>query len=481
MKRFVSILITIFLSIIICYSQKLKPSVTWNNIQTHPATLPVLGHIIPSKSDITKPSWWSVGCETLDRDYSNFENYKQFVGQTGVGYARLQSGWAKTEQKKGKYDFAWLDKHVDGLLEQGVHPWMCLCYGNPIYSDHGLDLNAKLFPDGPIMDGWLNYVRAIVKHFKGKVTMYEVWNEPDGTKNLDSYNLYANLFVRTAKVIRETDSEAKIAAFGSCSPDRKYIRQALKKIEEMDGMQYMDYLTYHAYWPVPENIIPSVKGLKKDLEQYTNHTQLLQGETGCPGQLEYGHAMKNIEWNEYSQAKWDLRQMLTHFGLGIPYSVFTMVDLNYGWMMQSFGLVRMNLKHEPIYLRPKFYAVQHVTSLFTSEIKPDTSITVTSSCGRKIQCVGLSKNGKSIGCALWFGDRKPSGDLVRENVSLAIHGLKMDRPNIVYVDLLNGCVHSIPELDYIKGALSETSTTFSELPLWDSPIVIINKNEVKFQ
>lgn len=59
---------------------------------------------------------------------------------------------------------------------------------------------------------------------------------------------------------------------------------------------------------------------------------LLQGETGCPGQLEYGHAMSWIEWNEYSPVKWDLRQMLSQFSIGVPYSVFTMVDLNYGWM-----------------------------------------------------------------------------------------------------------------------------------------------------
>lgn len=53
-----------------------------------------------------------MGCETLDRDYSIFDNYKQYVGETGVGYARLQSGWAKSEPEKGKYNFEWLDAQV---------------------------------------------------------------------------------------------------------------------------------------------------------------------------------------------------------------------------------------------------------------------------------------------------------------------------------------------------------------------------------
>ena len=459
-------------------AQDLKKSVTWENIVSNPAPLPVVGQLKTVTSDLNRPSFWSVGCETMDRDYADFEKYKQYVGQTGVGYARLQSGWAKTEKKKGKYDFAWLDKHVDGLLAQGVHPWICLCYGNPVYSNHGHDLDAKLFPDGPIMDAWLKYVEATVKHFKGRVTMYEVWNEPDNTKNLDLYDLYANLFVRTAKVIREIDPDVKIAAFASCSPDRKFIRQSMKTIARMDGIKYMDCLTYHAYWPIPEYVIPAVKELRRDVEAYSKDIVLLQGETGCPGQLEYGHAMCNIEWNEYSQVKWDLRQMMTHFGLDVPYSVFTMVDLNYGWMLQSYGLVRMNLRSEPQYLRPKFYAVRNMTSLLTADCSADADVKVTSSCGRSIACVGICKGGKTVGCALWFCDERPTGSLEREKVSVSIEGVDFEKP--VYIDVLSGNVHRLPQLGN-KGSITEGRITLSSLPLWDCPIVLMNSDCVKFE
>ena len=319
-------------------AQPLRESVTWDNIKAHPAPLPVIGEVQTRPSVLDAPSLWSVGMETMDRDYAVFDNFSQYIGQTGVGYGRLQSGWAKTEQKKGKYDFAWLDAHVDGMIERGIRPWVCLCYGNPLYSPHGHDLNAKLFADGPVMDAWLRYVKATVKHYKGRVRLWEVWNEPDGRKNLDSYALYANLFVRTAKVIKEVDPEARVAAFGSCSPDREYIRLAMKEIEQAGGVPYMDCLTYHAYWPIPETIIPAVKQLRSDMDQYNPSIQLIQGETGCPAQLEYGHALKNLEWTEYSQAKWDLRQAMVHFSMGIPYSFFTMVDLRpdpYEWKQKT--------------------------------------------------------------------------------------------------------------------------------------------------
>ena len=122
-------------------SQNLGKSVTWEKIKANPAPLPVIGEIAPVQSDKNKESHWSVGSETLDRDFADFSKYKKYIKETGAGYARLQSGWAKTEQKKGKYDFSWIDPHVDGLIEEGINPWMCLCYGNPIYSEHGLSLN----------------------------------------------------------------------------------------------------------------------------------------------------------------------------------------------------------------------------------------------------------------------------------------------------------------------------------------------------
>ncbi len=454
-------------------AQKLMKSVTWENIKSHPAGLPVIGEIEPVASRLDAPSIWSVGAETMDRDYADFSQFRSFVGQTGVGYARLQSGWAKTEQKKGKYNFSWLDEHVDGLIAEGVHPWMCLCYGNPIYSEHGHDLNARLFPDGPIMDAWLRYVKATVARYKGKVTMWEVWNEPDGRKNLDSYPLYANLFVRTAKAIREVDPQAKIAAFGSCSPDREYIRQALELIAKAGGIPYMDYITYHAYWPVPESIVPYVKDLREYVDRYSPSIGLLQGETGCPGQLEYGHAMKHIEWTEYSQAKWDLRQGLTHWGMGIPYSFFTMVDLNYGWMLQSFGLIRMNGSKKPVYLRPKFYAVQHVTSVFTPELKPTDAIRITVDSPAQVTSFGIEKGGKAVGCVLWLSGDRPSSSLDRRLCNACLN-VKLQDP--VYVDMLTGLVHDLKGIQDNPSHNDPGTIRFKGLPLWDAPVLIIERS-----
>ena len=76
-------------------------------LRTDPGLRQIGLYRVRNSSEI-KSSPWSVGCETLDRDFADFDKYKDYVGQTGVKRGRLFSGWAKCEKEKGKYDFAWL-------------------------------------------------------------------------------------------------------------------------------------------------------------------------------------------------------------------------------------------------------------------------------------------------------------------------------------------------------------------------------------
>ena len=106
------------------------------------------------------------------------------VAAIGVKWVRIQSGWARTEKEKGVYDFAWLDSIVDNLLARGLQPWMCLCYGNGLYDENAAKIFGAVGVPPIFTDeqraAWDAYVRATVAHYKGRITHYEVWNEPDG-------------------------------------------------------------------------------------------------------------------------------------------------------------------------------------------------------------------------------------------------------------------------------------------------------------
>ena len=457
--------------------QVLKRSVTYDKLQRDDCGLPVVGTVQPVKSSLDRASLWSVGCETLDRDYAVFENFKQYVGETGVGYARIQSGWNKTEREAGKYEFEWLDRIVDGLLEEGVQPWMCLSYGNTNYMENVRDLYTFV-NDEEAMKAWEKYVKATVRRYKDRVKMWEVWNEPDFSSKKYTAE-YAVLFARTAKAVKAADPKAKVSIFALSDLDKPYAGIVLEKLKELDGLKYIDYATYHAYFDNPDLVHDHALRFRELLKSYKSDVEVLQGESGCPGQLEYGHALCMREWTEISQAKWDARHMLTQWGIGVPSSVFTMVDLRYENMIQSFGLLRMNLLSEPQYKRPKFYVVQNVTSLVTPEWKySDKPEIVYSSASREVTIKGIEKDGKVIGYFLWFGGRVPDDSLERELVDMTIEGACLEKP--VYVDMLNGKVHSIGQC-LSRGAAVGKKIRISGMPLWDAPVLIINRDELNLK
>ena len=241
----------------------LKPSVTYEKMKANAARLPEIGEIVTQAPDLSKEYWWSIGCETLDRDFADFDKFKDYFVELGIGYARLQSGWAKTEKEKGKYDFAWLDHIVDGLIERGVKPWMCLCYSNPIYNEGSVTLGSAIFTDKETVKAWNKYVEAVAKRYKGKVTMYEVWNEPKFTPaNVEPC---ANLYINTAESIRKHDKNVPIAAFGlhGLPKSTDWVRQVFESVKAKGKAHLLDKLTYHTYFPCPESSVAPVKELKR--------------------------------------------------------------------------------------------------------------------------------------------------------------------------------------------------------------------------
>ena len=128
-----------------------------------------IGEIQAKNARDIKHSKMGLGFEKLDRDAFDPSKCYEKISELGVKWARIQSGWAKTEKEKGVYDYAWLDEIVDNLISHGLKPWICLCYGNGLYSE----LAAQTFGAvgvPPIHtpaeeNGWENYVKETVNFF----------------------------------------------------------------------------------------------------------------------------------------------------------------------------------------------------------------------------------------------------------------------------------------------------------------------------
>ena len=444
-------------------------NINWDLFRYSGPGLKQIGWLETKHSSEIQSSPWSVGCETLDRDYAKFSVYKNFVGELGVKHGRLQSGWAKCEKEKGKYNFEWLDSCVYGLAEQTVKPWICLCYGNPVYGS-GIRLNSKIFNDEKTMNAWLKYVQATVSRYKDVVNEWEIWNEPNGGGNSEDY---ANLLMKTAETIKKIQPDAIIMGFALAGIPLTFTKEVFEILKANNKLNLVDRLTYHPYTKNPDDSYTEVKKLEELKNSYDPRIQLYQGENGCPSILEWGHALNYHQWTEISQAKWFLRRMAGDRMYNIPTSIFTIIDLKYFNMLQSFGLIRSNLLREIIYKRPSYYGVQHMVSIFDDSVKPEGALKYQSKSYREMTVAGFKKDGLPI-VLLWQKDRIPGDEFTWDLTNLTIEGVNFNDP--VYVEMISGKVYEINKSDWSNKG---TDLVLKNLPVWDSVMMIAERSQVQ--
>ena len=480
-----SIVIVLGLNLLVCTLAVAQTTphrcITWEKLSDSGPDLQQIGKLSVRHSKDIESSSWSIGCETLDRDQADFNVYKKYVGELGAKHARLQSGWAKCEKQKGVYDFKWLDDCVYGVKEQGAQPWICLCYGNPIYGSgkHLATTVGKLANSEEGMAAWLKYVEATVTRYKDVVNTWGIWNEPYYQDMGDGFTPqlkgYTSLLIATAEVVRKAQPDAIILGEIDWQSRNQSTVVMLEKLKDAGKLDLVDYWSYHPYKNNPDACYAEIEKLQKLLQSYNPDYKLHQGEAGCPSILEWTHALKRYPWTEYSQAKWHLRRMAGDHVRNIPSSVFTIIDLKYPDMLQSFGLIRSNLLLEFIYKRPSYYAVQHMFAFFDDTVKPVGELEYKSPSLRKMTVAGFEKDKKPV-VLIWYNDQVPSDDLEWDLVNLIISNVTFEDP--VYVEMITGKVYEIEKTTWSSQG---TSTEFFRLPVWDSPIMIAERSQVSLQ
>ena len=191
-----------------------------------------VGQITPKHARDIQASPWSVGGETLDRDFADYDAYKKYLGPLGVKMIRLQTGWAKTEQQPGVYDFRWLDAIVDDAVSQGVKPWLQLSYGNPIYPGGGEPaLGGGIPTSEEALAAWDRWVTLMVARYRDRTDVWEVWNESDLERAEVAPEAYADLYIRTAEIVRDLQPEAHLYALAIAHIDHTdYLEGFLKRL-----------------------------------------------------------------------------------------------------------------------------------------------------------------------------------------------------------------------------------------------------------
>ena len=145
----------------------------------------------------------------------HFEDYDRYsdtehVYKVGFKWVRIQSLTEFWGEGYGLKTFALesIPPEVDDIINDYID--------NDVNIVLDLWLGADLRPIGAKFQSeveinrYLDYVRFVISHFKGRISHYQIWNEPGDVAVSD----YANLVERVVPVIRELDPDAKVIVPG---------------------------------------------------------------------------------------------------------------------------------------------------------------------------------------------------------------------------------------------------------------------------
>ncbi len=456
---------------------------------TSPLTSPVIGRVRVRDAREIADSMIGIGAETIDRDFVDFSEIREHLGPLGAKTVRLQAGWAKCEPEVGRYDFAWLDEIVDGVRDAGLEPWLETSYGNPIYDGGGGTSLHGGYPTSPeALDAWDRWVSALAAHFAGRVSRWEIWNEPDLLKDHTVVE-YSRLYLRTARAIRARIPSATLTALALAIPgEPEYTRAFLRYLKERDALDLVDEISFHGYLSNPDIAYDdvdvdhgrrgTVPPLVRTIREFSTRITVLQGETGCPSTETVG-ALGQYTWTELSQAKWALRRLVTDIGHGVPACYFQIADMNYRaehvnpWNgMNTKGLLRMDPDLKFVYRKPAYRAVQSLASIFDCTLEPMHELQWTAASTDRVRVYGFRQEASWYSAIVyWKSVSVPSEDQTTSEFSLDLAPVRIEHP--VLVDLLTGTVHALPDGAWAADTKSSGSVVrFDKLPLYDSPVVV---------
>jgi hypothetical protein len=224
------------------------------------------------------------------------------------------------------------DRFIDGLNENGVAVNYMLHFWDKAGRASGKELSTPRFKTEEQIQDYLEYVRFIVRHFKGRVQYYTIWSEPDycGDSQIKCIEAtdYINLVRRTVPVIRQEDPQAKVAL----APYVLYFaREDVFTILRSDVIPMLDVIQWHGIYDVaPNNVFygnyyyeyPSII---EEIKQ-TASANGFQGEywgtelTWCSEEFPSCHSPDHpweIQATDKLAAKYYARGIIVHLGMDV--------------------------------------------------------------------------------------------------------------------------------------------------------------------
>lgn len=185
-----------------------------------------------------------------------------------------QTHWFNLEPRKGQWNFSKTDIAMRLMESRGIDVLFTL-YGTPAWASSRPDLKGvnQAYGESALpkdIADWENYVRTVVRRYRGRISAYELWNEPrvrevDGEKALFSATELVELGKVAYRVIKEEDPDARLT-----TPTMDGGEGGIRRLDaclSAGGNKCADIVSFH-YYGLPEDIPRYHFSLKRMLVKY---------------------------------------------------------------------------------------------------------------------------------------------------------------------------------------------------------------------
>ena len=187
---------------------------------------------------------------------AEMEQAAQYARDAGVKWSREDFSWDRIERERGKFDWTFYDNLVACAKRNGISVCGIACY----WSSWTKPYTAEGIQD------YLNYLRAMVRHYRWDIHYWEIWNEPNIFFWQGPKEMYAELLIKSYAVIKQEHPDAHVLGLSTAGVDTRFIDRMLALKTPFD------ILTIHPYRPTLDDL-----GFINELKKVSDQVRLPDG------------------------------------------------------------------------------------------------------------------------------------------------------------------------------------------------------------
>ena len=320
------------------------------------------------------------------------------------------------------------DEFISNLANNGIQITYFLSFWDKATWPGGVGASCPRFKTEEEIERYLEFVRFIVGHFKDRVQIYEIYNEPDNTACPQWIEVgdYINLVRRAVPVIQEEYPDAKIQVGGMAGLSNPDSQDYQFSILESDIMPLVDIVSWHPFYGNSPETDAGYYFAYPSIVQKIKDTAANHGFTG-----EY--AAEEMNWrpssdpdpdhpSPYSEldcAKYQIRGILMHLGMDVIAGNLRIPSDPPPW---------------PNHYVETTFAVRNLSTLMVGWKPENLSITIDSE-ESNIKHYGFTRTNGDKLLAIWVDDAVVD-DYPGLNATLTIENISAQ--NAFGIDVLNG-------------------------------------------